>query len=396
MIRTCKIRLLPTQEQEEMLWQAVGANRFVWNWGLSLQMERFEKGEKFLSLNELKKQLVQLKQGGDYSWLKDVSSQTVATTLIDLDIAYKRFFKLQKQGEKFTAKTIAKAKRLKRKLTPYDMQGHPKFKKRGFSKPSFYSRSDSLYFKNGTVNLEKIGKVEYQTNYDLPNGRGVEVFSNPRVAFSNGKWLLTFGREIPIVVTPLNPVSAGIDLGIKNLAVVSCDEKVMVFKNINKAKAVKRLKKQLKHSQRMAARRQERSKNQQKAYKRVNKLYSKISNIRHNHTHQVTTEIVNLLPSKIVLEDLNVRGMMKNRHLSRAIQEQGFHKFRFFMEYKAQERGIELIVADRFYPSSKKCSCCGAIKQDLKLKDRVYRCGVCGLEIDRDTNAARNLEKLAV
>ena len=396
MIRTCKIRLLPTQEQEEMLWQAVGANRFVWNWGLSLQMERFEGGEKFLSLNELKKQLVQLKQDENYSWLKDVSSQTVATTLIDLDIAYKRFFKLQKQGEKFTAKTIAKAKRLKRKLTPYDMKGHPKFKKRGFSKPSFYSRSDSLYFKNGTVNLEKIGKVEYQTNYDLPTGRGVEVFSNPRVTFSNGKWLLTFGREIPIVVTSLNPVPAGIDLGIKNLAVVSCDEKVIVFKNINKTKAVKRLKKQLKHSQRMAARRQERSKNQQKAYKRVNKLYSKISNIRHNYTHQVTTEIVNLLPSKIVMEDLNVRGMMKNKHLSRAIQEQGLHKFRVFMEYKVQERGIELIVADRFYPSSKKCSCCGAIKQDLKLKDRVYRCGVCGLEIDRDINAARNLEKLAV
>jgi len=133
-----------------------------------------------------------------------------------------------------------------------------------------------------------------------------------------------------------------------------------------------------------------------KEEEKVKKLYLKLANIRQNYTHHVTTEIINLNPKKIVLEDLNVTGMMKNRHLSEAIQEQLLHEFRRQIEYKAEWAGIEIVFADRFYPSSKKCSVCGNIKQDLKLKDRVYKCDECGAELDRDLNAAKNLEKLAV
>jgi len=129
---------------------------------------------------------------------------------------------------------------------------------------------------------------------------------------------------------------------------------------------------------------------------KVKKLHRKIANIRHNHTHHVTSEIINLNPRKIVLEDLNVSGMMKNKHLSEAIAEQNLNEFRRQIEYKAEWAGIEVVTADRFYPSSKKCSSCGSIKRDLKLKDRVYKCSECGLNINRDVNAAKNLEQLAV
>ena len=392
MIRAYTIRLRPTPTQEKLLWQHVGSVRFVWNWGLSTQMEQFKSGEKFISVNTLKKLLVAKEQTEEFSWLADVSSQTLATTLIDLDKAYKNFFRIQKQGERFTDKVRLKAKRKHKKLTPYDMKGHPKFKIRQFAKPSFYVRADSLYFKDATVNVEKIGKVKIKTDYELPQGRKAAKFYNPRVSYVNGKWLLSFGLDRPSKEYLLNDFSLGVDLGIKTLAVVSCGDRPFKFKNVNKQKHITRRKKQLKHSLRKASKKQKHSNNQKNAYKRVKLLYSKISNIRQDYTHKTTTEIVNLLPKRIVIEDLNISGMMKNRHLSRAIAEQNFYEFRRQLEYKCEERGIELVVADRFFPSSKKCSKCGFIKKDLSLRDRVYKCQACGLEIDRDLNAARNLE----
>lgn len=128
----------------------------------------------------------------------------------------------------------------------------------------------------------------------------------------------------------------------------------------------------------------------------VRRIYGRLKNIRHDYTHKVTTSIVQMLPRVIVLEDLNVQGMMKNTHLAKKIAEQNFYKFRAFIEYKAKEHGVAVKLADRFYPSSKTCSCCGHVLKGLKLSDRVYRCPECGLELDRDFNAARSLEKLAV
>jgi len=191
--------------------------------------------------------------------------------------------------------------------------------------------------------------------------------------------------------------SIGIDLGIKDLAIVSYGNEFKVFKNINKTKRVKKIKKQLKHAQKIVSKKYhtnkswEKSNNILKAEKRVKQLYNKLSNIRKNYIHQITRELINLLPYRIVMEDLNVRGMMKNKHLSKAIQEQCFHEFKRQMKYKCEEYGIEFIQVNRFYPSSKTCSNCNSIKKDLKLSDRVFICPECGFEIDRDKNASLNL-----
>jgi len=407
MIKSYKIRLFPTPEQEALMWQSVNSSRFVWNWGLAYQMERFKNGEKHLSGYDMKKILTQLKKQDDYKWLKDVSAQTLNMVLLDLDGAYKRFFSLQKRGEKFSKATIAKAQFHKRKLTPYDMQGHPKFKKKAKSKPNFYARYDNLYFLKEHAVLETIGKVKYRTNYELPvvskSGQNTAKFKNPRISHINGKWILSFGMECENQAQPekLNDFAVGIDLGVKTLAVISYGGKKKHFKNINKTKPVKKLKKRLKHYQRRLARQYRQNGSYEKTKRiletqgKINDIYRRLANIRLNHVHQVTAEIINLLPKTIVTEDLNVKGMMKNRHLAQAIQEQLLNEFIRQIEYKCQLKGIEFAKADRFYPSSKKCCKCGKIKKDLKLKDRVYKCGDCGNEMDRDENASENLEKLA-
>jgi len=406
--KSYKIRLIPTEEQEKLLQKHVDAMRFVWNWGLALNMERFKQGEKHLNNAGMGKILTDLKNNDDnFKWLNEVSLHTLKMALIDLENAYQKFFTLQKKGEKFSKAKIKRAQRLKKKLTPYDMKGHPKFKSRLKAKPKFYARYESIYLTTESVNIEKIGKVKYKTNYDLPavskKRENATKYINPRIKFVNSKWILSFGIEYESTKKELNNFSVGIDLGVKDLAVISYSngEKSKSFKNINKSKRVRRLKKRLKQKQRNVSRKYKQNGNYGKTAHilkeeaKVNKLHLKLANIRHNYTHHVTTEIINLNPSKIVLEDLNVTGMMKNKHLSEAIQEQNLNEFRRQIEYKSEWAGIEIVYADRFYPSSKKCSVCGAIKQDLKLKDRVYKCEECGTVIDRDLNAAKNLEKLA-
>ena len=392
MLKGFKVRLLPTEEQERLLWQNVGAARFAWNWGLALQMQRFENGEKLLGEYALRSEFLKLKTLPEYAWLNDVSSKAPVFALFDLMTAYKRFFRTQANGEKFTAKTRERARRLKRKLTPYDMAGHPKFKKRSRCKPCFAQPNERLYFTGGCAVLLKIGHVRIRTDRVLPQGIGTGKYYNPRVSFDNGKWILSFAMEVESQDYVLGDYSVGVDLGIKHLAVVSCAGTHLVFDNINKTRRVKRLKRQLKHAQRMASKKKKRSKNQEKAYARCERLHQKIASIRNDHTHKTTRKIVDLLPNRIVVEDLNVSGMMKNRHLARAVAEQCIYKFRVQLVYKCAERGIDLVVADRFYPSSKKCSSCGAIHKGLTLKDRTFQCPNCGLSIDRDLNAALNLE----
>ncbi len=401
MIKGHKVRLLPTEEQEKLLWKSVNASRFVWNWGLAFQMDRFSNGESHLSGYDLRKVLVPLKKTEKFNWLNEVSSKVCSQGLLDLDTAYKKFFKIQKTGEKFTKKAIQKAKRKGRKLTPYDLNGHPKFKSKRKAKPSFYVTVDNFYFKDGNAILEKIGKMPYQTTYELPQGRNTCKFTNPRVSYENGKWILSFGMDSKNQAETLKDYSVGIDLGVKDLAVISCNGEKTVFKNINKTKRVRKLKKRLKQSQHNVSRKYhangkyDKTSNILKAEQKQKQLYIKLKNIRKDYAHKVTTKIVRLLPKTIVMEDLNVQGMMKNEHLAEAIQEQLFYEFLRQIEYKCRAKGITLIQANRFYPSSKKCSQCGSIKHNLKLKDRKYICEHCNLAIDRDFNAAINLEKLA-
>ena len=192
----------------------------------------------------------------------------------------------------------------------------------------------------------------------------------------------------------------GIDLGIKELAVIAYDDNSKFYHNINKSKKMKNLEKRLKTLQRSISRKYEankqgkkfiKTKNIEKAEQELRKLYNRIANIRDNYIHQTTAEIIKLYPKRIVMEDLNVAGMMKNKYLSKSIQQQNFNKFLSYMKYKCEFNNIEFIQADQFYPSSKTCSCCGTINKHLKLKDRTFICPDCGSKIDRDLNAAINL-----
>jgi len=372
MIRSYKIRLFPSQEQEQLLWKHINASHFVWNFGISYQMNRYKNNEKHLSGYDLRKVFANLKQQEEYIWLKEISSHTIGEVCLDLDNAYKRFFKKQ--------------------------NGYPKFKKKNKCKNSFPVRQDTFYFKNNYVIIEKIGKVKYQTNYNLPQGRNLMgKFTDPRIKYKNNKWILCFGIECNKQTQILTNNSMGIDLGVKDLAIISCGNEFKVFKNINKTKYIKNINKHLKHAQRRISKKYntngnwDKSNNILKTEKRVKQLYNKLSNIRNNYIHQITRQLINLLPYRVVMEDLNISGMMKNKHLSKAIQEQCFYEFIRQMKYKCEEYGIEFVQADRWYPSSKTCSNCGFIKKDLKLSDRVFICPECGFEIDRDKNASLNL-----
>lgn len=270
----------------------------------------------------------------------------------------------------------------------------PKFKRKGKSKKSFYNDNVKLKVKdNKLVNIEKIGWV--RTNEQLPIG---VKYSNPRISYDNKYWYISVGIEQEVVKEELTDISLGIDLGLKELAVCSDG---MIYKNINKSYVVKKIEKKLKRLQRQVSRKYEKNKkgkeyvktnNIIKLEKQIQQVHRRLANIRKNYLHQTTTSIVKTKPYRVVIEDLNVRGMMKNKHLSNAISKQGFYEFKRQLEYKCKFRGIDLVVADRFYPSSKTCSQCGEIKKDLKLSDRVYKCS-CGLMIDRDLNASINLSK---
>ena len=366
-----KIRLLPTEQQKELMFKSIGCSRFTYNWALNRCNELYKQGVKY-NMSNIRKEFTQLKKQESFKWLNEVSNTTMVESMRNLDKAFKIFFKTKK--------------------------GYPKFKTKRKSKQSFYVRHDTLYFKQDACNIEKIGKVKYKTNYKISQGRNVIKFSNPYCSYDGKYWYLSFGIEAEENQTAVNKdLSIGIDLGIKDLAICSNG---MTFKNINKTKRVYRIKKRLRRLQRKCSRKYEMNKqgnqfiktnNIIKLEKQIKLINRRLSNIRLNHIHQTTNKIIKEMPYRVVMEDLNVKGMMKNKHLSKAIQEQGFYEFKRQMQYKCEWNEIEFVQADRYYPSSKTCSCCGSIKEDLKLKDRTYVCKECGLVIDRDYNASINL-----
>ena len=390
MIKSVKVRLLPTKEQEGLMFKSVGTARYAYNWGLAKSQELYKEGVKPNSYAIKKEFNNTIKTQDKFKWLYEVSAKITAQAFDDLQDAFNNFF----EG---TAK-------------------YPKFKSRKKSKQSFYVRYDRMNIKNNTANIEKIGRVRFTTNYNIPKLR---AYVNPRCSYDGRYWYLTFGFEQGENQVELNPnLSVGIDLGIKDLAVVNClDEPI---KNINKSKEVKRLKKKIKRLKRKCSRKYEmnkinlsenetnkdktnnknktnkdgarfiKTKNIIKLENEIRLIHRKLTNIRNNHIHQATNKIIKLRPQRVVIENLNISGMMKNKYLAEKIQEQKLYEFIRQVEYKCKFNGIELVKADRWFPSSKMCSNCGNIKKDLKLEDRVYVCQ-CGLEIDRDKNASINL-----
>lgn len=377
-IKGFKIRIYPTKEQEKLIWQHIGSCRYIWNYMLDLQIERHKNGEPYLSGYDMVNLLTSLKKDGEHNWLKDVSNDSLAKMCLTLAKDYNSFFKKR--------------------------TGSPRFKSRKRSKLSFPVRCDRFYFDGETVQIQKIGRVKYKSDFSFPYGNK-QKFTNVHVSIVNGKYMLSFGMECENQAPRLTDSKVGIDLGIKDLAVVACDDNQLVFHNINKSKRVRDLNCKLKHTQRSIARKYEASKRRTGVYEKtkniereedkLRKICARLTNIRHNYLHQTTNTIVSMLPQRVTMENLNVRGMMKNKHLSRAIAEQGFYEFIRQMKYKCEWNGIEFVQADRFFPSSKTCSCCGAIKRDLKLKDRTFVCPECGFIIDRDYNAAINLMRYA-
>lgn len=381
-----KIRLKPTPKQEILFWKSAGVARWAYNYFLS-ENERVYKeyltngktGSKSINEGAVRKYINNVLKKTTHKWLSEVGSNVMKQAVKDADRAMKEY--LQGLREK------------------------PHYRSKHKSKISFYVNYESLSKKNGGFHGEKIGFV--RTSEPLPNIPKGTKYSNPRITYDNKYWYLSIGYEIPSVNTGLTGESKGIDLGIKDLAICS-DGKV--YKNINKTKRVKKLKKKLKREQRKLSRMIENNidkyignhkpifkrpliecKNIQKQKHVIQLLNRTLTNIRDNYLHQTTTEIVKTKPSRIVMETLNVKGIMKNKHLAKAIAEQKFYEFKRQMMYKCQKYGIELVEVPTFYPSSKTCSCCGNIKRDLKLSDRIYRCDKCGLVIDRDFNASINL-----
>ena len=369
MRKSLKVRLLPTKEQEELMFKSIGCSRFAYNWALSRCNELYKQNVKY-NMSNIRKEFTQLKKRDEYKWLNEVSNTTMVESMRNLDKAFKSFFK---------------------KKTKY-----PKFKSKKKSSQSFYVRHNTLYFKDNICNIEKIGKVKYKTNYNIPNCK----YSNPYCSYDGKYWYLSFAIEFNENQVELNKdLSIGIDLGVKELAVCSNG---MIFKNINKTKRVKKLKKRLRRLQRQVSRKYEtnrcdnkfvKTNNIVKLEKEIKLVYRKLHNIRLNHIHQSTNKIIKTNPYRVVMEDLNVSGMIKNKHLSKAIAEQSFYEFIRQMKYKCEFNGIEFIQADRFYPSSKTCSECGHIKDKLKLSERTYTCEECGCVIDRDFNASVNLSR---
>ena len=372
MIRSYKIRLYPTKQQEELMWKHIGACRYIWNYMLAKQNEIHEQGGKHLSAFDMIKLLTPLKNDGEHEWLYEVSNASLQISCRDLQKDYERFFR--KQG------------------------GFPKFKSRKKSKPNFPIR-ENIYFQNGVVTISTLKKVKYKTDFDLPKGKG-HKFTNPRVSYRNGKWMLSFGMERENQAPDLTDKAMGIDLGVKDLITAAYGDEQIVFHNINKSKRMRYLNRQLVHTKRAISRKYEvnrqgnkyvKTNNIMREEEKARKLYQRITNIRQNYIHQTTHSLVSRLPYRVVMEDLNVHGMMKNRHLAKAIGEQCFAEVIRQMQYKCEDRGIEFVQADRFYPSSKTCSHCGCVKHNLKLSERTFVCEECGAVIDRDYNAAINL-----
>ena len=382
MIKSIKVRLNPNNKQFTKLFQYAGSARFAYNWAISREEENHKQGNKFLSDMDLRKEFTQLKKLQEYKWLNEVSNNVTKQAIKDACNAYKNFFNGQCK--------------------------YPKFKSRKHSTPSFYQDNIKIQFTDTHVKVEAFSMSKKQNKQKLNwiklyEKRKIPTdckYMNPRFTYDGLYWYVSVGVEVNDDTENTLPSNegVGIDLGIKDLAV--CSDK-NTYKNINKTQKVKKLEKKKRRLQRSVSRKYDKNKkgdnycktcNIIKREKELLKTSKRLTNIRHNYLHQTTSEIIKRKPSFICIEDLNVSGMMKNKHLSKAVQEQKFYEFRRQIEYKAKWNNIPVIIADRFFPSSKICSCCGHIKKDLKLSDRIYKCE-CGNIINRDFQASLNLKK---
>ena len=375
--------LVPNNRQRTRLFQFAGTARFAYNWALRKEIDAYSAGEKFISHFDLRKEFTVLRNSAEYEWLKTISNNVTKQAIKDCVDAYQKFFKGQ--------------------------SGRPKFKSKRRGDFSFYQDTDKIRITATHVKLETIATSKKRNRQSLNWFRLAEreripvgvKYSQPRITFDGLNWWLSVAIEFAEPKPAENcSETLGIDFGIKNLA--TCSDGT-IYPNINRADKVRRLKKKQRRLQRSISRKYEMNKSKGGSYsktcniirseQKLLRVHHRLANIRQNYRHQITSFIIGRKPSSIVLEDLNVRAMMSNRHLAKAVQEQGFYELRRQIEYKATWAGLRVVIADRFYPSSKTCIACGHVKKNLRLSERIYHCEHCGNEIDRDLQAAINLKR---
>jgi len=350
-----KIRLDPDKKQSEYFSKACGIARFAWNWGLAEWQEQYGAGLRPSGLS-LKKEFNAVKEK-EFPWTYEVTKYACQQPFIFLQKAFVNFF----SG---TAE-------------------YPRFKKKGI-RDSFYVGNDHFDIEGKKIRFPKLGWVRMRECLRF-SGKVISATVS-RIA---GMWFVSISVRLGIAPAACeNQAAAGVDLGITKLATVSDGS---VTEN---PKAYRKLEKKLAKLQRSLCRKVKGSKNREKANRRVASLHYRISCIRQDTLHRLTTGLTRNY-SAVVIEDLNVKGMTANSKLSKAVADTGFYEFRRQLEYKMKMSGGMLLIADRFFPSTKKCSQCGNINSDITLSDRIYTCPVCGLVIDRDYNAAVNLKALA-
>ena len=410
MIKSYKVMLLPNDKQRSRLFQFAGTARFAYNWALNKQMKAFENGEKFISNNDLRKEFTILRHSAGYEWLENISNNVTKQAIKDCCEAYSKFFEKHKRTNiKYTKKKLEHLKRIGKSPTVYDMNGHPKFKSRRNGNFKFYQDIDKIRITSTHIKLEKLTTSKRKRRQKLNWIKLAEVdripvgvsYKQPRISYDGLNWWLSVSIAFDRTSQDENCNDAiGIDLGVKDLAILSNGR---VYENINKTPTIRKLKKRRRRLQRRISRKYEMNKEEGGTFKKTRsiikserqllKLHHRLRNIRHNYIHQITTAIINRKPRLIVLEDLNIQGMMSNKHLAKAVQEQCLYEFRRQVEYKAEWSKIKVVIAQRYYPSSKTCIKCGYIKKELKLNERIYQCPQCGNVIDRDLQAAMNLKR---
>ena len=377
----------PTDEQKSKIHQTIGVSRFIYNFYIARNKEIYEKEGKFVSGMDFSKWLNNeyIPNNQEMKWIKEVSSKATKQAIMNGDKAFRDFFKKAKGFPKFKKKKNQDVKAYfpKNNKTDWTIERHRvKIPTLGWVrlKEFGYIPTNSIV-KSGTVSQKAdryyVSILVEETDIKISNSNiGIKIFNH-------------------------NNEGIGIDLGIKDFAICSNGNK---FKNINKTSTIKKVEKNLKREQRKLSRKYESLKirnkkekggnvtrqNIQKQIVKVQKLHQRLTNIRTDYINKIVSSIIKQKPSYITIEDLNVKGMMKNKHLSKAIASQKFFEFKTKLMSKCKQNDVELRIVDRFYPSSKTCSQCGEIKKDLKLSDRVYKCS-CGLVIDRDLNASINL-----
>lgn len=397
MLKSFKTEISPNAEQKIMIHKSIGVCRYIYNFYLARNKEIYEQGGKFVSAFDFSKWLNNeyLPNNPDKLWIKEVSTKAVMKSIINAETAFKKFFKGQAK--------------------------YPKFKKKYKADVKVYfvktDKNNIIHCERHRIKLPKLGWVKLKEKGYLPQSKKGLLIKSGTISYHAGRYYVSALIDIPENREKIKEIpytdGVGIDLGIKELAIISNGD---IYKNINKLENIKNLEKKRKRYERAMARKlnnfkkykngnsdenkkikienRERikyAKNLQKNILKIQKIHQRITNIRNDNENKIINKVVKAKPLFITIENLNIKGMMKNKHLAKAIAEQRWYSFITKLQSKCNLYGIELRQVDRFYSSSKKCNKCGNIKKDLKLKDRIYKCSCCGYENDRDLNAALNL-----